>query len=42
MDGDKNRSFTEDKLKFIEDSGSDKVDKMRKNFLETLIKQHMK
>ena len=42
MDGDKNRSFTEDKLKFIEDPGNDKVDKMRKNFLETLIKRHMK
>lgn len=42
MDGDKNRSFTEDKLKFIEDSGNNKVDKMRKIFLETLIKQHMK
>ena len=41
MDGDKNRSFTEGKLKFIKDSGSDKVDKMRKEFLKTLIEQHM-
>jgi len=41
MDGDKNRSFTEGKLKFIKDSDSDKVDKMRKKFLETLIEQHM-
>jgi hypothetical protein len=41
MDGDKNRSFTEGKLKFIKDSDSDKVDKMRTEFLKTLIKQHM-
>ena len=42
MDGDKNKEFTEGKLKFIEKSKSNEVDKMRKNFLETLIKQHMK
>ena len=41
MDGDKNRSFTEGKLKFIKDYDSDKVDKMRKEFLKTLIEQHM-
>lgn len=42
MDGDKNKEFTEGKLKFIEKSKSNEVDTMRKGFLETLIKQHMK
>ncbi|MBR0184269.1 MAG: hypothetical protein IJQ10_03890 [Clostridia bacterium] len=42
MDGDKNKEFTEGKLKFIEKSKSNEVDTMRKEFLETLIKQHMK
>ena len=42
MDGDKNRSFTEGKLKFIKNSTRNEVDEKRKEFLGSLIRQHMK
>ena len=41
MDGDKNRSFTEGKLKFIKNSTRDEVDEKRKDFLTELIKKHI-